>query len=80
MLIKVTKEDIEGAGRASYENCPVARALNRLGLGPARVEYEAIYLGDQFRRLPDDVSRLIREYDKTGRMKPFTFTLETEEK
>ena len=77
-LISVTESDIQLGVRADPEHCPVSLAIWRT-IGPGLVSPEEVLMGRSGtgRRgdFPAGVRTRIRNYDTTGRMRPFSFKL-----
>lgn len=84
--IDVTQEDIDLGQPLSGGNCPIARACNRAGLGPAFVCLGNVYKSKVpplsqkvLAHLPLAALRFYRHYDESrGGGKPFSFELEIE--
>lgn len=85
MIIDVTAEDIRNGSRQSAVYCPVANAFrrrlkeSRVLVFPCPYYRVSIYREERyvkFCELPPEVETVIRLYDSTGEMKPFTFEVE----
>ena len=76
MRIRVTQDDILRGKMASITDCPVARAVRRArGRGSIEVgSWQAVIAGQVY-TLPENAHDAIEEFDDTGIMKPFTFSL-----
>lgn len=92
MLISVTRNNIEqGCQECAFE-CPIALALKDEGwiahVGPSKLvlighprenAFPQYFESSIVIETPGLVRRRINYYDRTGKMKPFTFKLEVEE-
>lgn len=85
LSVSVTQADIDKSDRESMlpsTDCPVARALNRLGMWVAHVGTEGATLVipetyDEWRCiLPPTVRRFVRNFDCLEAVEPFTADLE----
>lgn len=78
MKIRVTQADIAASDRhtATSQTCPVARAIQRETGRVASVEYFTARVGSWTIPLPHIAIRRVAEWDITGEMTPFEFTLD----
>lgn len=76
---EVSKEDISHGIREDCTACPVARSIFRAGFRPQGVGLDevvfSIATGIVVIDLQPAVSSRIAEFDKTGKMEPFSFDL-----
>lgn len=86
MRIEVTRQDVAEGRQCHATCCPVARAVAR-AVGPGSeciavtVEVAVVLLhGDRLHNvgLPFGVGERIAEYDREGKMEPFSFELPLE--
>ncbi len=77
MRIIVTREDIEKGRARDAQNCPVALALRRAGVGHFGVSGILVWVaaGNQAVVLPGPVQEWILNYDYGCQMAPFEFEL-----
>ena len=79
MKIEVTQEDIANGIKNSCINCPVARALNRVGFRNANVGYnkgwEHYGLSMKFFRVPKELSSFIDKFDRGLPVEPASFEI-----
>ncbi|PWU15831.1 MAG: hypothetical protein C5B50_14730 [Verrucomicrobia bacterium] len=80
MKIIVSREDIQRGQRRDPEDCPVARALRRAGIGHSGVMGAAITFTDEQQHttlllLPGEVQEWIARFDQGGEAEPFDFDL-----
>jgi hypothetical protein len=86
ITVEVTQEDIDNGKRGRCFSCPVAlaiqRAINKIyGISSGSVTSLHIMYCNSHNDLvvletPEYVRQAIKWFDRTGQMKPFTFTLE----
>lgn len=79
--IEVTEEDIRNGFPKSFKACPIARAMRRaFGTQVDVTEYHYYVMGyEAFHHLPLRAQNAIYRYDKTGEMKPFSFSVYVED-
>ena len=85
MRIKVTKSDIKNGIPRDVCHCPIARAISRILYGTPRISQgiegkadpSTLYVNKILisLKLSRAARRAIRRFDKTNKMKPFTFEL-----
>ena len=81
MIIEVTQEHIDkGIQNEDFEH-PVALALcDAMNLKAVEIRYAGIYGHADFGRFGIDfkpeIVKIIRRYDQTGKMKPFSFPMD----
>lgn len=77
MRIIVTREDIENGRPRDAQNCPVAMALRRAGVGHFGVSGILVWVasGNQAIVLPGPAQEWILNYDYGCQMAPFEFEL-----
>ena len=74
IVVTVTKEDIRDGVRADPRNCPIARAIKRLGYLTVEVTH-LIRIGNKRFSCPWRAFFAQWAWDLFGRMRPFRFTL-----
>lgn len=77
MIIKVLQDEIDRGVQESPTDCPVAIAIANYGIQDIMVSslrFCHLTSGDEA-PTPDPVRRRIEYYDRTGKMKPFSFEL-----
>lgn len=73
---EVDWSDINHGQRGECHHCPVARAIKRqlsgifVSVGASRICLEDIFID-----LPKEVSKFIKDFDQSKKVKPFKFTL-----
>ena len=85
MRIRVTKSDIKKGIPGNVCACPIAQAISRVLQGTPRISPGIEGRTDPSKLYVNNISislklsraarRAIRKFDKTGKMKPFTFEL-----
>jgi hypothetical protein len=90
MLVNITQTDIDDGRPQCAGACPIANALHRLvgrrwyvaphDLQGTRWQAEQAIPGGLKVDLPPEAARAARHYDLTGKMQPFSFVLDVEEK
>ena len=85
MRIRVTKSDIKKGIPGNVCACPIAQAISRVLQGIPEIDPGVEGKADPSILYIDNISislklsraarRAIRKFDKTGKMKPFTFEL-----
>ena len=92
LIVDITQEDINNGKRGKPNQCPVAYGLRRLSPEAFRVDVngrtdaqsigyywtahvQSLNGGFHF-SIPKDIVQRIKDFDKTGVMTPFTFTVD----
>lgn len=85
MKIRITQKDIDSSSPYSFSN-PIAIALSRVFGEDFEVYYEVIMFSSTFSydsgwspgiqlNLPEVVQKFLHKFDRTAKVKPFTFEL-----
>ena len=74
--VNVTADHIRHGQRNDSFYCPIALALGQCGLGRVSVDKVSFeFLGSGFHTfLPIKARRFVKNFDKSSRVKPFTFS------
>lgn len=75
MTINVTQTHIDTGKKFICNNCPIALALQDVGLTGIAVSDSFIYHSEGWFRTPREVKKFIIDFDSGRVVKPFTFTL-----